>query len=192
MTRLPPVRDEDLTPTQREVWDSLTESRGGSLRLVGPDGGLIGPFNAMVTNPEAGRPMAELGAAIRFGGQIDNRLLELAIIVVGAHWRSNFEFWAHARLARAAGVGDDVIDAVAEGVEPSFDRDDERVVYGVASQLMTTGQIDDETYRQAADLLEPDALVHLVMTIGYYSLVSLTLNAFAVALPEGETPTWAD
>ena len=35
-------------------------------------------------------------------------------------------------------------------------------------------------------------MVDLVGTVGYYSLVSLTLNTFEVGVPEGETPPFAE
>ena len=46
---------------------------------------------------------------------LDRDVAELAIILTGKHWKAQFEFWAHARLARESGVPDAIIDAVREG-----------------------------------------------------------------------------
>jgi 4-carboxymuconolactone decarboxylase len=139
-----------------------------------------------------GQRLVDLGGALRFRTSIDRRLLELAIITTGARWKSEFEWWAHSRMARQHGVADDVIAAIAAGETPAFEHDDERVVHAVATQLHERGRLDDDTYRAAHDLLGDRGMVELVSLCGYYTLVSFTLNAFEVPLPAGETRTWDD
>lgn len=191
-SRATTVRYDDASPAQQEVWDALLASRGGPDRLVGPDGGLRGPYNHMVSSPALGQKMAELGHAVRFEASIDRRLQELAMSTVGAHWRSNFEFWAHGRMAVEQGVDQAVIDALAEGREPEFEKDDEALIYAFSRQLVTTGRVDAERYQEVRDLVGEQALADLITTIGYYSLVSLTLNAHWVPLPEGNEPIWPE
>jgi 4-carboxymuconolactone decarboxylase len=189
VTRLPPVRPTDLDDDGRALWDRLIETRGAALQ--GPDGALIGPFNAFVTAPTVGARLAELGGILRFETSVDRRLLEVAIITTGARWRSEFEFWAHARMAREHGVAKEVVDAIAAGdPSPPFDHDGDRVVHAVATQLGATGRIDDDTYAAARALLGDRGLVEIVALCGYYTLISFTLNAFDVRLPEGATPRW--
>jgi 4-carboxymuconolactone decarboxylase len=166
----------------------LATSRGPE--LVNAEGGLVGPFNAWVTAPETGRRLADLGGHLRFTTSIERRLLELAIVTVGAHWKAEFEWWAHSRMAREHGVSDPVLDALARGDTPSFDRRDEEVVHAVASQLVTGGRVDAATYEATRDLLGDQGMVELVSLCGYYTLVSFTLNAFAVPLPPGAIPVW--
>jgi 4-carboxymuconolactone decarboxylase len=83
-----------------------------------------------------------------------------------------------------------VLDALARGTTPSFEAQDEEVVYGVANQLARDGQIEPDTYRAAQELLGDQRMVDLVALCGYYTLVSFTLNAFAVPLPPGAEPVW--
>src|SRR5215470_8600940 len=134
MSRLPYLRYDELDASGQEVWDSVTGSRGGE--LVNDDGGLIGPFNAFVHAPVVGRHLSRLGGTLRFATSIERRLSELAIITVGARWKAEFEWWAHARMARRHGVPDAVVDAIARDDEPPFAADDERVIYAMASQLV--------------------------------------------------------
>jgi 4-carboxymuconolactone decarboxylase len=188
VSRLPYLRPEDLDDTGRAVWATVTSSRGPE--LVNAEGGLVGPFNAWVTAPETGRRLADLGGHLRFTTSIERRLLELAIVTVGAHWKAEFEWWAHSRMARQHGLSDSVLDALARGVEPLFDRNDEKIVHAVASQLVVGGRVEAATYQAARDLLGDEGLVELVTLCGYYTLVSFTLNAFAVPLPPGAEPVW--
>lgn len=193
MTRLTPLTLDDLDDDQREVWESLTVTRGsGGLDLVGPDGALIGPYNAFVHAPKVGKRLSSLGALVRFRTSIERRLSEVAICTVGAHWHSEFEFWAHAPMAIHHGVSESVIDALGDGRTPEFERDDERIVYAVTTQLLTSHRVDDDTFAAGKQLLGEKGLVELASTIGFYCLISMTLNLFEVALPDGEQKYWPE
>jgi 4-carboxymuconolactone decarboxylase len=187
-SRLSYLRYDDLDADGRAVWDGVVGSRGAD--LVNSEGGLIGPFNAFVHAPGVGRRLSSLGRVVRFETSIERRLSEVAIITVGARWKAEFEWWAHARMAREHGVPDAVVDAIGRGTDPPFGRDDERVVYTVARQLTTEGRLDADAYGAAQQLLGDAGLVELVSLCGYYTLVSYVLNAFTVPLPPGATPAW--
>ena len=108
---------------------------------------------------------------------------------MGARWQAEFEWWAHSRMALHHGVSQEAVDAIARGEQPTVP-DDERVVHAVARQLVDTGHVDGPTYDAAHQLLGDRGIVELVTLCGYYTLVSFSLNAFAVPLPPGEAPTW--
>jgi 4-carboxymuconolactone decarboxylase len=189
MTRIPYVRREELGPEGQQLWDSIVNGRGDL--VVTADGGLAGPFNAFVTAPGAGRRMSSLGATLRFGTSIERRLSEIAIITIGARWQAEFEWWAHAPMAREHGVAEAVVDAIGRGEDPPFEADDERAVYTVARQLSHSGRLDQETYDAAHRFLGDAGMVELVSLCGYYTLVSFLLNAFTVPLPPDAAPMWA-
>ncbi|HUC21490.1 MAG TPA: hypothetical protein VMA73_02175 [Streptosporangiaceae bacterium] len=188
MSRLPELRRDQLDPAGQEVWDQVVGTRGG--QLVTAAGGLAGPFNAFVHSPGVGRHLSALGAAVRFGTSIERRLTEVAIITVGSRWKAEFEWWAHARMAREQGVPDAVVDAIGRGDNPTFTADDERIVYAVARELTLTGQVSQESYAAAHGLLGDAGLVELVSLCGYYTLISYLLNAFAVPVPPGAESMW--
>jgi 4-carboxymuconolactone decarboxylase len=188
VSRLPYLRRDELGADGQSVWDSIIGTRAG--QLVNADGGLIGPFNAFVHAPDVGQHLTSLGAVLRFGTSIERRLSEVAIITVGARWKAEFEWWAHARMARQHGVPDAVVDAIGRGEDPPFAVADERAVYTVARQLTETGQLSQEAYDAARQLLGDAGIVELVSLCGYYTLVSFLLNAFAVPLPPDAAPQW--
>jgi 4-carboxymuconolactone decarboxylase len=188
VTRLSHLRRDELDPAGQDTWDKVVGTR--SEQLVGADGTLVGPFNAFVHAPDVGRRLASLGATLRFGTSIERRLSEVAIITVGARWQAEFEWWAHARMAREHGVPDAVVGAIGRGAEPPFAADDERTVYTVARELALTGHVSQATYEAARDLLGEAGMVELVSLCGYYTLISYLLNAFTVELPPGAEPMW--
>ena len=189
MSRLPMLHRDELDEDGKELWDHIVSTRPKG--IVDKDGALRGPFNPWVYAPEVGRRTADLGAHLRFGVSVERRLLELAIITTGAHWKAEFEWWAHVPMAREHGVSEPVIEAIGRGETPSFDHDDERIVYAVATQLSATGHIDESTYREAQALLGDRGIVELVTLCGYYVLVSFTLNAFDIGLPRGASPAFS-
>ena len=114
------------------------------------------------------------------------RLAELAIIICARYWTAQYEWYAHAALARKAGLADGVIDAVAARQRPEGMQDDEAAVYDFCTELHHDKQVSDASYRRALDLFGERGVVDLVGISGYYTLVSMTLNAFQVELPPGE------
>jgi 4-carboxymuconolactone decarboxylase len=190
VSRIPDVRREELGPEGQRLWDSIVSGRGDL--VVTADGALAGPFNAFVTAPDAGRRLSALGATLRFGTSIERRLSEIAIITVGARWRAEFEWWAHAPMAREHGVAGAVVDAIGRGEDPPLETGDERAVYAVARQLSDSGRLDQETYDAAHRFLGDAGMVELVSLCGYYTLISFLLNAFAVPLPPGARPMWPE
>lgn len=188
MSRLPPLRHDDLDPARQRLWDSIAGTRDGAL----PDGGggLPGPFNAFVHAPSLGEHLNGLGYALRYRTSIERRLTEIAILTVGARWQAEFEWWAHEKMARTHGVSGPVIEAIRRGEDPPFEAGDERAVHAVARELATTGRISQDAYDAAHQTLGDAGMVELITLCGYYTLISYLLNGLDVPLPPGETPVW--
>lgn len=192
MTRLRTLTRAELDDDQAELWDGIVDSRGGGVSLFDEQGCLVGPFNAFVHHPKIGRRLSSLGGLLRFRTSVDRRLSEVAICTVGSHWHSEFEFWAHAPMALEYGVSETVIDALREGRPPEFERDDERIVHAVTSQLLNDRRVDDDTFAEAEVLLGETGMVELAALVGYYCLISMVLNLFEIPLPSGEATVWTD
>lgn len=191
MARLTPVRPEAMTDDQQTLYDAiLGGKRGPGMR--GEDGALIGPFNAMLLNPHVGDRVQRLGEALRFDISLPRNVIEVATLVVGSHWRAQFEWWAHERLAKQVGVSEAVIAAIKRGEQPDFSNDDEAGAYDVASELYRTQRLSEASYAKAVQRFGEPGVFELIALVGYYSLVSLLLNGFDVPLPAGETPPFND
>lgn len=175
MTRLSPPAYEDMTPEQKAVHDNI---------VSGPRGSVRGPFLAWIANPEMADRAQKLGEYFRFSTSFGRDLAEIAILTTGAHYKAEFEWWAHAQMARDAGVSDTVIEAIREGREP--DADDKTVaVWRTAQALNKRHRLTDAEFAEARDTLGEQGLVDVIGLCGYYALVSLTLNAYEVPTPDG-------
>ena len=108
----PPVLDEArLTAEQQVVFDDIRS---------GPRGLVEGPLRVWVQSPAFAERAQKLGAFCRYGTRISARLSELAIVIVGAHWRSGFEWSVHAPIAAKAGIDPEVLEAIRVGEPPAM------------------------------------------------------------------------
>ena len=177
MPRLPVLVPETMSDTQRAIHDKI---------VSGPRGSIQGPFLAWLHSPEFADRAQALGAYVRFDNALPTQLSELAILVTARHWRAQFEWWAHARIAEKAGLDPAIIAAVHAGEEPSLSTDAERAVYAFAKEMYARARVSPETYDNAVTHLGLQGTVDLVGVLGYYTLVAMTLNTFDMPVPEGE------
>ncbi len=176
MSRLPDLRHDQMTAEQRRVHGEIA---------AGPRGHVVGPLKVWLHAPGLADRAQKLGAYARFESSLPPELSELAILVTGSAWKAEFEWYAHARLARTAGIPERVIEAIRTGAEPELADPKARAVYAVARELHGTRALAKETYAAAEVALGREGLVDLIGILGYYTLVSMTLNAFAVPTPDG-------
>nr|WP_218936050.1 carboxymuconolactone decarboxylase family protein [Actinomadura citrea] len=185
-----------LSEEQRAVYEAVTGGpragdRNPPFPLADDIGRLQGPFNAMLYSPPVGLPLQDLGAALRFRTGFTRREREIATLVVAAHLRSDFEWYAHERIGRRQGLADEETDALREGRAPMLADVRERVVYEAAHQLVAEGDLADAVYTEAVATLGRTALVELVTLVGYYQVLALQLRVFRVGVPDGEAaPEW--
>ncbi|MEV0379173.1 carboxymuconolactone decarboxylase family protein [Nonomuraea sp. NPDC050643] len=175
MARLRRTPPHELDPEARALYDRITAGPRGGF-MVDPEGGLTGPFNAMLLSPPVGDPLQELGAAIRYRSTLTDRARELAILVVAGHRDSAFEQAAHEPIARGLGFTEEQLQALRDGTPPALSDAGEAAVYAVARALVTAGDLDDEGY----GALGERELFELTTLVGYYTTLALQLRVFRV------------
>ncbi|WP_084265776.1 carboxymuconolactone decarboxylase family protein [Actinomadura macra] len=187
--RAPAAATDDPSTPPPTGADALAASP--DFRFVDGAGRLLGPFNAMLYSPAVGLPLQDLGAALRFRTAFTQREREIATLVVAAYLRSDFEWYAHERVGRRAGLEEDELCALREGRAPMFADVRERVVYEAVRQLAAERDLGDAVFTEAVATLGRSALVELVTLVGYYSTLALQLRVFRVGVPDGEpAPDW--
>jgi 4-carboxymuconolactone decarboxylase len=140
----------------------------------------------MLLSPPLGRALQAVGAAVRYGGALTNRAREMAILIAGHAWQSEFEIYAHVAVGRAAGLDDAELHAVSEHDYGRFADDYERLVADTAHALATRSDLTDDEYAAARDGLGLPVLFELTTLIGYYSTLALQLRIFRVGVPDDE------
>jgi 4-carboxymuconolactone decarboxylase len=199
-----------LDDEQRALYDAITGGRRAQgpqlFRLADPEGCLEGPFNAFLLQPRLGSALQALGSSVRYDTGLGDRCREIAILVVAAHWRSDFEWYAHEAVARSVGLTDAELAAVRDGrytelatgqaaspaepaavqaASPAELAGREAVVARTAAALLARGDLADDEYREAVEHLGPAGLFELLTLVGYYATLALQLRVFRVTAPDG-------
>jgi 4-carboxymuconolactone decarboxylase len=166
----------EMTPEQRDVHDEV---------VSGVRGKLVGPLRAVIHSPDLARRWSRLGEYLRFSTCLPKKLNELAIIVTGRRWNSQLEFHIHAEAAIAAGLDAACVEAIRLAQAPVFAGEAEVEVYEFARQLQQTGSVDAPVHTAVTVRWGERGVVELTGVIGYYTMVSMTLNAHEIPLPDG-------
>ena len=178
-SRFPLLARESMSAAQQDVYQR---------KMIGPWADLRGPFNAFMRSPAMADKALELGNHIRHGNSLSDALTELAILVVGRHWTAQYEWWAHYKRAKAAGLPMHIADAIAKHERPTGMSADEEMVYDFSTELLRSQQVGDATWARAKKLYSEQQNVDLVTTCGFYVLISMLLNVAQAGIPGNEPP----
>ena len=176
MGRLPDIDETTLSAEQRAVYDQILRARGH----------MRGPFAVWLRNAELCENTLKLQEMFASRVKLERRLLELMILVSARLATAQYAWFIHEPHALKSGISPEIIQAIREGRTPEFSRDDERLVYDITTELNTTRSLSEATYRRGMAMLGEQAMVELVSAIGFYVMVAMTLNAFAVSVPGGK------
>ncbi|HEX5211340.1 MAG TPA: carboxymuconolactone decarboxylase family protein [Pseudolabrys sp.] len=175
--RLPVLDEAQMSEAQRSLMNAIRS---------GPRGTSItprGPFAVWLHAPEFGHLAQALGGHCRYKTALPARLSEFAILCTARLWRAQYEWFAHAPMAEKAGVKPKTIADLRAGREPKSAAKDERAIYAFVRELYKTNRVGDSTYKRVHAVLGDAGTVELVGILGYYVMISMTLNVFRMMPP---------
>ena len=175
MARLPAVTREQLNEEDQGYFDSI----------VGTRGSIRGPYGVLLHSPKLAARVADTGAFVRYEFSIPEGLKEIVIITTAREMRSQYEFSAHAKLARAGGVSDETIKIIATGAAPEGLTGDEALLSGYVKEMLQQHKVSDATYKALVDRFGEQDTLHLAVLVGHYMLVAQVLATVDVELGEG-------
>jgi 4-carboxymuconolactone decarboxylase len=180
------IEEPQMNDEQRKLLASLR---------AGPRGASItprGPFAVWMHAPEIGEVAQRLGAHCRSRTRLPARLSEFAILCTARIWRAQYEWYAHAPMAERAGVKPKTIADLRAGRAPTAAPKDERAIYAFVQELYKMKRVSDRSYKRLHALLGDAAMVELIGILGYYVLISMTLNVFRMMPPDSEPLPFAE
>ena len=161
-----------MTPEQREGYRFLVD---------GPRGRLPGPYKVWVHNPRLVHAAAPLGQHFTPGhSSVSEREREIAVLVMTSAWHSAYPTAAHENRGREVGLEATSVEAIVAGLPTSFPDPREQVVYEVAMALAGGCLVPQALYERAVGLLGHEGVTDVIVLMGYYTAVSLTMNFYAV------------
>lgn len=179
MARISDLKPEEMTPEQIRLAEEIGASRGGVVR---------GPFAIWLRNPALVDHANKFGSFLRSSTSVPKRLSELAILVTARHWTAQYEWHAHEKAARDAGLTESVIESIRGRRRPTFAKQDEAVVYDLLHELYEKHAVADQTYKRSIETLGQAMTIEFVTIASFYSMVAMVLVAFDAPLPPGVKP----
>jgi 4-carboxymuconolactone decarboxylase len=176
--RLTKLNPDSLTAEQRTLAQSIASGPRGQFKMSGP-------FAIYLHAPVFGELAQKLGGHLRFKTSVSPRLSEFAILCTAHQWKAQYEWAMHAPMAEKAGVKPETVAALQAGRAPKKAPADEMAIYAFVKELYKAKRVSTPTYNRAKKVLGEAGVVELVGILGYYAMVSMTLNTFKAPLPEG-------
>ena len=164
---------DQMTKEQRDAYRTMVD---------GPRGRLPGPYKVWVHNPKLLYAAAPLGVHFTPGESVlSEREREIAVVIITAAWHSLYPNAAHERRGKEVGLPAATVEAMIAGRPVAFEDAREQAVYEVALSLANNRVVSQGLHDRAVKLLGHEGVTDVIVLMGYYTAVSLTMNFYAVA-----------
>lgn len=177
--RIPPGTRADVGPVNAAI-----------LRLLGvaSEGRPLNVFSTLARHRSLFRRWLLFAGALMPGGKLPRADTELVILRVAHNCGSAYERDQHQRLARTAGLSHDEI-ARTTG-DPSSFPPRQALLLRVADALHADRDLPDDLWAAVSAELGEVESIELLMLVGHYEGLAMTLNALRVQpdAPTGEPP----
>jgi alkylhydroperoxidase family enzyme len=143
-------------------------------------------FRTMFHRPRTAKAISDLLFSFLFDAALEPRLRELIILRIGWVTGSDYEWTQHWKLAQDMyGCRADELLALRDWRNADCFDERDRAVLTAADELLDTGDLCDESWRQCESALGRDACIDLVAAVGTWNLISKVARGLRVPLEEG-------
>lgn len=170
-----------IEPLPREEWDELL--RALPSRSLGGDERPLNIFTTLARHPELFRRWLGFGGAL-LDGKLSGRHRELVILRTAHRCDSAYEWAQHVPLAKAVGVEEDEIESLRGPLISRRWEATDLLMLQAADEMNSEGTIGDATWESLARHLDEASLIELVMLVGQYRLVAMTVRTLGIQLEE--------
>jgi alkylhydroperoxidase family enzyme len=171
--RIPPLEASEWTPEQRKRFDpNGTGQRAANV------------FVTFVRNPPADRARGPINQHILNSTTLSVRQRETLLMRIGVLCRSEYEWAAHSRLGRRAGMTDADVARIIAGPDgaPQSGEPLEIALIRATDELYRDDRVTDETWAALAKGLDTKQLLDVLIAVGGYRSTSMAINSAGVQL----------
>jgi len=167
MARLTSITSKNQVAAEHHpIVDAIVKSRGA----------VQGPFTMLLHCPPLASRLMNLGAYVRFEGKLDQRVRVLAAMTVAREFEAVYVWGAQAGAARRQGVPEATIAAIRENHSRGLPADDAQIVEFTRG-LLRKHRVDAVSMKALQQRFGDEQFIELTGTIGYYSMLAMTVNA---------------
>jgi 4-carboxymuconolactone decarboxylase len=167
MARLEPIKSKEQLPEKDQaIAEAVVASRGG----------IQGPFTMLLHAPQLAKHLVNVGGYIRFEGSLDMRVRVLAAMTVAREFDAVYVWGAQTGSARRQGVPESTIAAIRDKHSEGLPPEDAQIV-DFTRALIRKHRVDRALFDAVRARFGDEQLIELTGTIGYYSMLAMTVNA---------------
>ncbi len=172
MARIPLVENkQSLAPEHQGIYDAIVKSRGE----------VRGCFPALLHVPTIADYTASLGGYLRFDGKLEPKVRTLAALTASRELDCIHEWAAGVKNAEKNRVSRETLVAVHQRQPTTGLPPDEAEIVDYVRALLHSHRVTEPAFQSMLARLGVDGIVELTATIGYYAMISCTLNAFELS-----------
>jgi 4-carboxymuconolactone decarboxylase len=188
LSRLPPLRREDLDEARQKTYDALTRPPQAGLNLAG----IKGPGGVQLRMPKLGKSFGEVNRIMRTELGLDPRLVEVAILATAREMSSQFEWAMHEPVAIEKGIAPQTVDIVRHRKPLAGVPEKEAALIALVREAVGAGKVSSATYARALALFGEEGLLHYSALIGNYAQTAIILCVFGQELHDHQKPGLPD
>lgn len=141
----------------------------------------LGPYVPLLNDPELARRVEQLGYYYKYEATLPRDIYQFIVLVFAKHCDVEFEWLDHVASARAAGLTDEMIDAIAKG-ETAFAAPFDKV-HACMGYALKYQSIPRELQDEIIAAYGITGLLEIVTLCGFYGLIGMINACFDVPLP---------
>lgn len=160
-----------MSPDEKDAYDFTMKLRG----LV------PGPHKIWLANPTLARTIVPIGAYFQKESSLTKAEIEITTNLINGKWLASYSSFEHEVIGEQQGkLPPKKIQALIANLPTSFEDEREQIVYELVSTLIKPRIVPQGMYQRAETLIGDRGIVDVTMLIGWFTGVSLTLNAYDV------------
>jgi 4-carboxymuconolactone decarboxylase len=180
--RLPLPQREELDALGQQIYDRVTNPKGGTIR------GLKGPSGIQLHSPKLSQYTGPLNRYLRFEAGFSGRVREIAILTTARECDSQFEWAAHEPAALKEGVPASIIETIKHRRSTAALDAADAMIIELGREIFGARKVMSETYARAEKQFGRRGLVDLVSLMANYAGTAALLTAFDMQLDAGQEP----
>lgn len=160
-----------MSPEMKDAYDYTVQLRG-----IVP-----GPHKIWLANAKLSRTIVPVGSYYQKQSTLSKTEIEIVTILTNARWLSAYGTYEHEGIGELLGhLPPETVQRMIGGQTVSFADERQQVVYDLASALVAPRIVSAGLYQRAKKALGEAGIVDVAVLIGWFTMVSMTLNAFDV------------
>jgi 4-carboxymuconolactone decarboxylase len=160
-----------MSPEMKDAYDYTMQLRG----LV------PGPHKIWLANAKLSKTIVPIGAYYQKQSSLSKSEIEIVTTLTTSRWMSAYATYEHEKIGEKLGhLQPETIERLIAGLEVEFSDPRQQVIYELTSALVKPRIVPVGLHKRAKQLLGDAGIVDVTVLVGWFTMVSMTLNAYDV------------